>query len=146
MPKPAVTKVRCVTYKDEFSADRCTYNDLLIGVKHKTVGCGSKVFNASKTGDLVIITGNLGKARFFTIGTLKERLESCDLWAAEGGRVWDYNFTYEPLTGVHEVTAKVEALIAASCKKHEVDPRYVMHSRFCGERYAPVLRDLVDKL
>jgi hypothetical protein len=140
------TKVRCVTYTDAFSAGHCSYNDLLIGAKHNVVGCNSKVFGAGRPGDLVIITANKGKERFFTIGTLDQRLITCNLWADDGGHVWTYNSIYTPLIGIHAVTPAIKEMLATICTKYLVDPRYVMHSRFCGERYAPVLRDLVAAL
>ena len=136
-------QVRCVTYKDEFSAEECSYKDMMIGVKHLVVGCGSKVFGASTDGDLVIITSNLGKTKFFTIGLLRDRLETCKLWQDAGGRMWDYNFRYEPLIGVYEVTPRMQRRIDKICAAAEVKPDYLFHSRFCGKKYEPVVEALV---
>jgi hypothetical protein len=140
------TKVRCIRYTDKFSAGHCSYNDLLIGAKYQTVGCNSTTLGAGRPGELVIVVANRGKERFFTIGTLDQRLLECNLWADEGGHVWANNFTYTPLIGIHAVSPAIKELVATLCTKYLVDPRYVMHSRFCGERYAPVLRDLVAAL
>jgi hypothetical protein len=37
------------------SAGNCALRDLEIGIEHGVVGCGSKVFNSSNSGDYVII-------------------------------------------------------------------------------------------
>jgi hypothetical protein len=141
------TKVRCVTYKDDFSAHGCSFNDLLIGARHTVVGCNSNVFGSSKPGDLVIITANRGKRKFFTIGVLTERLYECTLWADAGGRVWEHNFVYHPLLdGLYERTPAINARVSELCAQLLINPTYVFHSRFCGERYAPVLRTLVAEL
>ncbi len=138
-----MTKVRCVTYKDEFSADHDAVNDLLIGARHCVVGCNSKVFGSSKPGDLVIITAK----RFFTVGTLTERLYECTLWADNGGRTWDHNFIYTPLLpGIYERTPELTARVETLCAEILIDPAYLFHSRFCGVRYAPVLRTLIAEL
>ena len=59
--------IRCVTYSPAFSAGGCSLNDLLIGVKHGVVGCGSKVFNASKLGDYVVINAEKNKVKYVVI-------------------------------------------------------------------------------
>lgn len=140
-------QVRCVTYKDEFSADKSSYNDMMIGVKDKVVGCGSKKFGASTDGDIVIITSNMGKTKFFTIGFLKDRLEICKLWQEAGGRMWDYNFTYEPLVGVYELTPRLQRRINKICAGEGEKSTYLFHSLFCGEkRYGLVVDKLVTYL
>jgi hypothetical protein len=140
-------KVRCVTYKDAFSADHCSFTDLQIGTAHTIVGCNSKVFGSSRPGDLVIITANRGPTRYFTAGILMERLLECSLWAAAGGHTWEFNFTYMPLLpGIYEITPAIRARVAALCEPLHIDPAYFFHSRFCGERFAPVLRELVAYL
>jgi hypothetical protein len=39
----------------KYSAGNCALRDLEIGIEHGVVGCGSKVFNSSNSGDYVII-------------------------------------------------------------------------------------------
>ncbi len=147
MPPKRTRQLRCVTYKDEFSADKSSYNDMMIGVKNKVVGCGSKVFGASKTGDRVIITSNMGKTKFFIIGVLKDSLPECKLWLAAGGHLWDYNFTYEPLTQVYELTPRLQRRINKMCAAADVKPDYLFHSRFCGAKtYEGVVDTLVAYL
>jgi hypothetical protein len=139
-------KLRCVTYKDAFSANGCSFTDLEIGMAHTAVGCNSKVFGSSRPGDLVIITANNGRRRYFTAGILLERLVECSLWAAAGGHTWEYNFLYRPLTGCHEITPTIKERVTALCEPLIIDPAYFFHSRFCGERYLPVLRTLLQEL
>ncbi len=147
MPTERKRQIRCVTYKDEFSADKSSYNDMMIGVKNKVVGCGSKTFGASKAGDIVIITSNMGKTKFFLIGVLKEKLPECKLWLAAGGHLWDYNFTYEPLTQVYELTPRLQRRINKICAAADVKPTYLFNSRLCGAKmYEGVVDTLVDYL
>ena len=129
-----MTRLRCVRYKDAFSAKGSSYQDLLIGTEHRVVGCNSKVFGASKPGDYIIVVANNGPRLFFTIGRLTERLYDCHLWADEGGHMWEHNFIYTPLLAdpapqeiTPELKTKMEDLFAA----HLVDPSHLLHSRFC---------------
>ncbi len=141
-----MTKLRCVRYKDAYSAKGSSYKDLLIGIAHNVVGCNSKVFGASKPGDYVIVVANDGPRLFFTIGRLNERLYDCHLWADEGGHVWEHNFTYAPLladSALQEITPVIKIKIEDLCTTHLVDPAHLLHSRFCGERYIPVLLELI---
>lgn len=141
-----MTKLRCVRYKDAFSAKGSSYKDLLIGVTHRVVGCNSKVFGASNPGDYVIVVANDGPRIFFTIGRLAERLYDCHLWADEGGHVWEHNFIYTPLLAdptPQEITPELKSKIEDLCTAHLVDPAHLFHSRFCGKRYIPVLHDLI---
>lgn len=142
-----MTKIRCVSYTDAFSADGCSLTDLQLGVLNGVVGCNSSVFGSSQPGDLVIMAASSAKKQYFALGTLGERLPKCSVWKDAGGHIWAHNFTYVPLApGIHERTDEVNASVAALCTKHGVDPRYFFHPRFCGERYAPVLQDLVRKI
>ena len=142
-----MTKLRCVRYKDAFSAKGSSYQDLLIGTEHRVVGCNSKVFGSSKSGDYVIVVANDGPHLYFTVGCLTERLYDCHLWADEGGRIWEHNFMYTPLLpGIYERTRELTARVETLCKAALIDPAYLFHSRFCGVRYAPVLHTLIVEL
>ena len=138
----ATKKIRCVTYKDEFSSMKSSINDLMISVQNRVVGCGSSVFGASKTGDIVLITANNEKEKYFVIGVLTKSLEDCNLWHDAGGFAWKYNFEYIPLTNIIHITDKFTQKMAIICARHAVDYKYMLHSRFCGIRYKPALIDL----
>ena len=138
-----MTKLRCVRYKDAFSAKGSSYQDLLIGTEHRVVGCNSKVFGSSKSGDYVIVVANDGPRLYFTVGCLTERLYDCHLWADEGGRIWEHNFMYTPLLELQEITPVLKSKIEDLCAAHLVDPVHLLHSRFCGKRYIPVLLELI---
>lgn len=55
------SKLICVTYKNEYSADKDSHRDLMIGVEHGVVGCGSKGLNSCKEGDYVVINATKNK-------------------------------------------------------------------------------------
>lgn len=140
-------KVRCVSYTDAFSANGCSLIDLQLGVQNCVVGCNSSVFGSSQPGDLVIMTASSAKKQYFALGTLCERLPICSVWKDAGGHSWEHNFTYVPLvSGIYERTDDINAYVAELCTKHGVNPKHFFHPRFCGERYAPVLQELVRKL
>jgi hypothetical protein len=135
-------KIRCVTYKDDFSANKCSYDDMMIGVNSGVVGCNSGVFGSSSSGDIVIITSNKGKEKYFIVGVLRNQLHNCDAWKHEGGFAWDHNFEYTPLSKIVFITNELKAEMVKICLNHNVDDKYLLHSRFCGIRYKPVLIDM----
>jgi hypothetical protein len=139
-------KLRCIRYTDAKSAKGSSYKDLLIGVGHSVVGCSSKNFEkATGPGDYVIIVANDGRRKYFMAGRLVERLYECHLWADEGGHVWEHNFTYTPLLAApQEITPAIKRKVAELCSARLVDPTHLFHGRFCGEKYVPVLLDLVE--
>jgi hypothetical protein len=136
-------KIRCVTYKDEFSIDGSSYNDLLVSIEQKVVGCGSSVFGASKKGDIVIICANKGKEKYFTIGVLDRRLTSCSEWHIRGGREWEHNFTWIQLCPLIKKDLYFDHDFVEICNKHGLKWQYMFNSRLCGIRYKPVLEDLL---
>lgn len=136
-------KIRCVTYKDKFSVGNCSYNDLEISVKNKVVGCGSKVFGASKPGDVVIICANKGKDKYFTIGILYEKIDECDEWKKEGGFTWQYNWKYIEVYDIVKRDIQFQREYKEVCIKNKVDLTNMFHSRFCGIAYKQVLIDLL---
>jgi hypothetical protein len=143
-----MNKVRCVSYTSEFSIRGTGLTDLQIGHEHRVVGCNSNVFGSSNQNDLVIVTTKENNKRYVVIGVLKNKLDSCDLWAREGGHIWKYNFTYIALTKIFEVTDEIKEKIKQLCKldPQNPDPKYLFHSRFCGSRYKNVLLELVNYL
>lgn len=135
-------KIRCVTYKDDFSSNKCSYDDMMIGVHNGVVGCNSGVFGASSPGDIVLITSNKGKEKYFIVGVLTNQLHNCDAWKNEGGFAWEHNFEYTPLSKIVFITNELKAEMVKICLNHNVDDKYLLHSRFCGIRYKPILMDM----
>jgi hypothetical protein len=137
--------VRCVTYVSKFSAGNCGYEDLMIGVKHGVVGCGSKVFNSSNPGDLVLISATLNKTRHAVIGVLCEKIESCDAWQKEGGIVWPYNWTYEPITTTFVYDESTKEEVQQIAEEHALNPHMLFNPRFCSKKMRPILDRLIEK-
>lgn len=139
-------KLRCVTYKDEYSVGNSSYNDLKISMDKKVVGCGSSVFGASKKGDVVILCANKAKENYFVIGVLDERLERCNEWAKEGGRMWEHNFTFYPLTPIVKRDRFFQNDFERICEANQIKWQYMFNSRLCGIRYKPVVLCLLDQI
>ena len=137
--------IRCVTYSPAFSAGGCSLNDLLIGVKHGVVGCGSKVFNASNLGDYVIINAEKNKVKYVVIGILCEKLESCDKWEIEGGRAWPYNWTYKPITTIFIYDDLTKLEVKKIAEDNLLNPNIVFNSRFCSVKLRPIIEMLIKK-
>ena len=124
-------KLRCVTYKDEFSIDSSSYNDLVLGMEKRMVACNSTPFANLDKGDIVVVTANKGKARFFYIGLIGERHGQTALWKENGGsHIWNYSFECTPITPICEETAEVKAIIKKTCEEHDIKC-YLFNSRFC---------------
>jgi hypothetical protein len=135
-------KIRCVTYKDKFSAGGKALNDLLIGHSSGIVGCGSKVFGSSSTGDLIVINAEDNKSKHVIIGIILEKIEDCHAWQQEGGHVWPYNFTYKPLTKMFTLDKETKKEIEEIAKKIGVNKHNIFNSRFCSVK----CKEIVDML
>jgi hypothetical protein len=136
--------IRCVTYSHEFSAGHCSYNDVIIGIEHGVVGCGSKVFNASKPGDLVIINGIKDKKKYVVIGILCEKLVSCDVWAKNGGVLWPYNWTYKPITKMFQYDEATKNRVKQISEIYSLNHKILLNSRFCSKKLKPIVDMLID--
>ena len=136
-------RIRCVAYKDDYSAKKSSYNDLVIGNDHSIVGCGSSVFGASRPGDFVLITGEKSKKKYTVIGILEKYIPNDETWSKEGGHIWPHNWTYRALTPIFEVDKEMKEKIKKVCEEHSLNPNCVFHSRFCGIRNKPVVDMMV---
>ena len=138
-------KIRCVTYAPRFSAGGCSLNDLLIGVKHGVVGCGSKNLNSSNLGDYVVINAEKNKVKYVVIGILCEKLESCDKWQIEGGCEWPYNWTYKPITTIFMYDDLTKLEVKKIAEDNLLNPNIVFNSRFCSVKLRPIIEMLIKK-
>ena len=139
------SKVICVTYKNEYSADKDSHRDLMIGVEHGVVGCGSKGFNSCKEGDYVVINATKDKVKHVVIGRLTERLESCDKWKDEGGLVWPYNFKYKQVTKIFQVDGELNEELKQFCETNKLKKNNLFNSRFCSNKLQLVVDMLIEK-
>lgn len=137
--------IRCITYVPRFSAGGSSLNDLLIGVKHGVVGCGSKNLNASKLGDYVVINAEEKKVKYVVIGILCEKLESCDKWEIEGGCMWPYNWTYKPVTQIFIYDDLTKLEVKKIAEDNLLNPKIVFNSRFCSVKLRPIIEMLIKK-
>ena len=135
----ATNNLKCVTYTDEHSVSHSSYEDLMIGVDHKILGCGAANLFVN---DTVILTANKGKQRWAMVVQLTERIYDCDLWATHGGKRWDHNFKYVPLTTVFPITPEIKAAMKDLGLKYELNPNNLLNSRFCSSKMWPLLEDL----
>jgi hypothetical protein len=138
-------KIRCVTYKDKFSAGGKAMNDLLIGQSRRIVGCGSKVFGSSDVGDLIVINAEENGSKYVIIGRILEKIENCHAWQQEGGHVWPYNFTYEPLTKMFTLGKETKKEIEEIAQKIGVNKHNVFNSRFCSVKCKEIVEMLIER-
>jgi hypothetical protein len=137
--------IRCVGYKNEYSAEKSSFRDLEIGLEYGVVGCSSKVFGSKNTkrGDIVLITADKDKKRYAIIGRLEEKIEgNCIKWMEHGGMMWDYNWTYTPLTNIFQIDNEE---IKQLSLRHDVKWKNVFHSRFSSKIVRPVVDELIEK-
>jgi hypothetical protein len=139
------SKVICVTYRNEYSADKNSYRDLMIGVEYGVVGCGSKGLNACKEGDYVIINATKDKVKHVVIGRLTEQLESCDKWKREGGLEWPYNFKYKQVTEIFQLDDALNNEIIHFCELNKLKRNNLFNSRFCSNKLQLVVDMLIKK-
>jgi hypothetical protein len=135
-------RIRCIVYKNEFSAGRSAWNDLHLGHVHHVVGCGSKWMDRAAQGDLVLICAKKECDMYCIIVALKERLGSCTVWADAGGLTWAYNWTYTPLTSLFMYTDEMKASIVTLCELRGLKYKNIFHPRFCSEK----LKEPIEKL
>jgi hypothetical protein len=137
--------IRCVTYKDQFSAGQNAYNDLMIGYEKRVVGCGSKVFGSSRKDDIVIINAKKDGIIHALIVRLDQPLESCDAWSAEGGLDWTYNWTYEPITTIFQYDETFKREMIDFCALHSLTHTNLFHSRFCSNKLKKAVDHMIER-
>ena len=139
--------IRCITYKDERSAEKSAYNDLMLGCEHGVVGCNSKVFGSLKTikGDLVIINAKKDGITHAIIGRLDTKLDECTVWSDEGGEIWTYNWTYEPLTDIFQYDTETKDEIIDFCTIHSLKYNNLFNSRLCSNKLQKAVELLLEK-
>ena len=122
--------IACISYADDFSANRCGLDDLLIGYNNGIVACSQKKWNTMKKGDIAIVTGKLNKKRYFYVCMLTKRVDEPFIdWFEAGGKVWDYNFRCVALTGIEEIDyEKTEKC----CESSSVNVKNMFNMRFCS--------------
>jgi len=136
-------RIRCIAYKDEFSAGCSAWNDLHLGHVHHVVGCGSKWMDRSVPGDIVVICAKKEGHLYCIIVSLKERLGSCTVWADEGGLKWPYNWTYTPLTPLFLYTEEMKTSIMTICESRALKYKNIFHPRFCSEKLKEPIEALI---
>ena len=139
------TKLICVTYKNEYSADKDSHRDLMIGVENGVVGCGSIGLNSCKEGDYVVINATKDKVKHVVIGRLTERLDSCDKWKQEGGLAWPYNFKYKQVTEIFQVDDELNEELKQFCETNKLKKNNLFNSRFCSNKLQLVVDMLIEK-
>jgi len=124
-------RVLCIGYADSASIDNKSINDLRLGHRNGIVSANYPQLNTADAGDLVIIRS---QDRHFAIGVLRERLVDCRMWAAAGGRVWKYTWSYTPLTGIMPIETFL-AIWRQTCVAHGVlNPEKMLSARSCSAK------------
>jgi hypothetical protein len=140
------TKLMCISYTDEHSAHKDSLADLNLGAHHGVVGCNSARFKSFKEGDIILITAAHNSTRYFQFGKIQTRLDGCRLWANEGGKLWDHNYTYTPLTTITILTPGLKQIRDEMCGRHNLNANYLMNSRFCSDKFLPMVSEFIAYL
>lgn len=142
-----ILNIRCITYKDNFSAKNSAYKDLMLGYEYGVVGCSSKVFGSLKTkkGDIVIINAKKDGVTHAIIGCLDTKLVECKVWSNEGGYNWDYNWTYVPLTDKFQYDTETKDEIIELCTTYSLKYRNLFNSRLCSNKLLSAVELLIKK-
>ena len=142
------TNLMNVTYTDPYSAGKKSMRDLQISFNQRIFAAGSKRLATFKRGDYVIICATEGSIRKCFVAQIVEKMEEAFTnWHEEGGRVWDYNFTIVPLTGITDITPRsdirnhMEYLLEDTGLKKTT----LFNSRFCSKKLLSGLCRLMDE-
>jgi len=142
-------KMFVVRYKDAFSAGLCSFNDLMISVNHHIIGCGSQQFGKASPGDLALLVANRNQNehdRVFCVGIIGEprAKEHSTEWFENGGRLWDYNFHFTPITGVKSYYEWRKTMDSV-CDDKGANKKNILHSRFGSSKcLKPFLLGMMD--
>ena len=127
----SMPKLRCISYNDSYSVDNSSYNDLVISFDKNVVGCNGTNCSKLDTGDYVIITGKKKKTKYYCIGIIISPLDYCYEWMLRGGRNWDHNYTFKPVTPIFEITEELKHTLKTV---YNADPMHLFNMRFCTEK------------
>jgi hypothetical protein len=131
-------KFYTVTYTNEHSAGKSSYNDLLITCAQGVVGCGNKRFGKAEMGDVVLVQASHGKGKaqrkVFCIGILGGQIPECHEWFSKGGEIWPYNYEFLPITPIITRDEAFMSEIGLACEKTGVKHTCIFNSRFASEK------------
>lgn len=132
--------LKCVTYTDENSVNGSSFQDLMLGLEHKILGCNTNLF----MNDMVLLTATKDKKRYVVVVRLEERLVDCTLWLDHGGKHWLHNFRFQALTGLQQVDEPFRLAMKEFGIKHGLNPNNLLNSRFCSAKMWPLMQELLD--
>jgi hypothetical protein len=144
----STTKLICVTYADIYSAGKKSMRDLQISFDHHIFAAGSKRLAHFHKGDYVIICATEGSKRSCFVAQIVEQVkEKLSEWHKEGGCLWDYNFTIEPVTGITDISLHSETRnhMMSLMNNRGLKSNNLFHTRFCSEKLLQGLRDLIEE-
>jgi hypothetical protein len=139
-------KLRCMNYHHDFSSKRNAYSDLLISFEQYVYAINTSSQSRLKKGDIVIIRAKdyTRQREFFYIGLILEKLEiPLSNWCENGGKMWKYNYTCQPITAILEYTAALHTEINGICEELGLK-NFLFHTRFCSDKMIPIIRRLID--
>lgn len=136
-------QIICVKYTNNQSADNNGYKDLKTGRQNHLVASNLGHLGHAKKDDIVMICSD----DHIDFGIILEKVEPSDIWQAEGGKKWKYNFRYHPIAEDLEFST-IKQMVNFLAKELEVTDKNMFNTRLCGygERFRPVLKALFINL
>ena len=138
------TKLMCVSYTDECSAGNKSMNDLMISFNRGILAAGSKRLATFDACDIVIVTATDEHSRKCFVARITAPVDTpFQDWVKEGGRVWEYNFTIDPISDIIDITNNNELSmkIKQKCRDMNQKENNMFNSRFCSEKLIGVLSE-----
>ena len=144
-----MTKLCCVTYKDEVSAGKKARNDLEISYQRHIFAANMTRLGQFEQGDMVWICADENKKKFAFLAMIEEKVEHTFMdWQQAGGEIWKYNFRIRPLTDILDMTPHSPwrlrlREICHQCGKNE---NIMFNMRFCSEKLIDVVYQFLEQI
>jgi len=67
------------------------------------------------------------------------------VWSDEGGEIWTYNWTYEPLTDIFQYDTETKDEIIELCEAYSLKYNNLFNSRLCSNKLQKAVELLLEK-
>jgi len=148
-----MTKLCCVTYKDNVSAGKKARNDLEISFQWHIFASDMTRLAQFGRGDLVWICADekikQKKSKMAFLAIMEEKVEEAFLdWQRAGGKCWKYNFRIRPLTGLLDMTphSPLRMRLGEICHQNGKNQNLMFNMRFCSEKLLDVVLLFLEQL
>jgi hypothetical protein len=146
------SKIICVSYTDEFSSDKNSHNDTIIGYQHRLVSSGNILLNKATPGTLCIVRNERGY--FYICVLISKMTMPVSLWKDyphdfHAGKMFKYTWTTFNLTDILSIDKifKSEQIKELTDNCNIKNLRLMFNSRLCGYgvKYMPFINEAMRK-